>query len=106
MGLDKKPTPPPKRVKEDGVRRESVTSPKDAPEMETERTGEDAASHSECETSQPQGMEIHVEAEPAPEEDKVRDGITLGNILVHTEKKDSLIVSILFVPIDFLCVSS
>ncbi|XP_028259892.1 glutamate-rich protein 3 [Parambassis ranga] len=73
MGLDKKPTPPPKRVKEDGVRRESVTSPKDAPEMETERTGEDAASHSECETSQPQGMEIHVKAEPAPEEDKVRD---------------------------------
>uniref|UniRef100_A0A3Q0RV91 Glutamate-rich 3 n=1 Tax=Amphilophus citrinellus TaxID=61819 RepID=A0A3Q0RV91_AMPCI len=47
MGLDKKPTPPPKRVKEDTRREESVSSPKNAPEMETERTGEDAGSHSE-----------------------------------------------------------
>ncbi|XP_074491677.1 glutamate-rich protein 3 isoform X1 [Sebastes fasciatus] len=73
MGLDKKPTPPPKRVKEDGGREESVPSPKDAPEMETERTGDEAASHSECETRQPQDMETQVEEETAAEEDKVRD---------------------------------
>uniref|UniRef100_A0A3B4YYF4 Glutamate rich 3 n=1 Tax=Stegastes partitus TaxID=144197 RepID=A0A3B4YYF4_9TELE len=70
MGLDKKPTPPPKRVREDVGREESVSSPKDAPEMETERTGEDAASQSECETSQPQDMETQVEEKAAPEEDK------------------------------------
>ncbi|XP_029286166.1 glutamate-rich protein 3 [Cottoperca gobio] len=73
MGLDKKPTPPPKRVKEDGGREESVSSPKDAPEMETERTGDDAAAHSECETSRPQDMETEVKEETAAEEDKVRD---------------------------------
>ncbi|XP_030583850.1 glutamate-rich protein 3 [Archocentrus centrarchus] len=71
MGLDKKPTPPPKRVKEDTRREESVSSPKNAPEMETERTGEDVGSHSECETSQPQ--ETPVKEETAPEEDKDRD---------------------------------
>ncbi len=75
MGLDKKPTPPPKRVKEGGGRVESVISPKDAPEMERERPGEDAASHSECETTQPQDMETEVKEETAAEEDKVRDGI-------------------------------
>lgn len=75
MGLDKKPTPPPKRVKEDGGREGSVISPKDAPDMETERTGEDAASHSECESSQPQDMETQVKEETAADEDKVRDGI-------------------------------
>lgn len=80
MGLDKKPTPPPKRVKEDGGREESVPSPKDAPEMETERTGDEAASHSECETRQPQDMETQVEEETAAEEDKVRDGIMAKNI--------------------------
>uniref|UniRef100_A0A3Q1BV92 DUF4590 domain-containing protein n=2 Tax=Amphiprion ocellaris TaxID=80972 RepID=A0A3Q1BV92_AMPOC len=74
MGLDKKPTPPPKRVRENIEREESVNSPKDAPETEMERTGEDAASQSECETSQPQDhMETQVEEETAPEEDKVRD---------------------------------
>uniref|UniRef100_A0A3Q1EQA9 Glutamate rich 3 n=1 Tax=Acanthochromis polyacanthus TaxID=80966 RepID=A0A3Q1EQA9_9TELE len=73
MGLDKKPTPPPKRVRENVEREESVNSPKDAPEMEAERTGEDAASQSECETSQPQDMETQVEEETAPEEDRVRN---------------------------------
>ncbi|XP_070765604.1 glutamate-rich protein 3 [Enoplosus armatus] len=73
MGLDKKPTPPPKRVKEDGGREESVVSPKDAPEMETERTGVEAPSHSESETSQPQDMETQVREETAAVEDKVRD---------------------------------
>uniref|UniRef100_A0A3B4FDK4 Glutamate rich 3 n=1 Tax=Pundamilia nyererei TaxID=303518 RepID=A0A3B4FDK4_9CICH len=48
MGLDKKPTPPPKRIKEDTRREESVNSPKDEGEMETERTGEDAGSHLEA----------------------------------------------------------
>lgn len=74
MGLDKKPTPPPKRVKEDREREESDTSPKDTPETLTERTGEDAASHSECETSHPQDMETQVEDEAAHEVDKARDG--------------------------------
>ncbi|XP_049911780.1 glutamate-rich protein 3 [Epinephelus moara] len=73
MGLDKKPTPPPKRVKEDSGREESAPSPRNAPEMETERTREGAASHSECETSQPQDMETQVKEETAAEEDKVRD---------------------------------
>lgn len=75
MGLDKKPTPPPKRVKGDGAREESVISPKDSPEMKTEMTGEDDASHSECESNQPQDMETQVKEETAAEEDKVRDGI-------------------------------
>ncbi|KAK1896812.1 Glutamate-rich protein 3 [Dissostichus eleginoides] len=69
MGLDKKPTPPPKRVKDDGVREESVSSLKEAPVMETERT---ADNESECETSRPQDMETEVKEETAAE-DKVRD---------------------------------
>ncbi|KAK9519049.1 hypothetical protein VZT92_021803 [Zoarces viviparus] len=73
MGLDKKPSPPPRRVKEYEGREESVTSHKDAPEMETERNGDEAASHSECESSQPQHTETQVTEETAAEEDKVRD---------------------------------
>ncbi|XP_053178927.1 glutamate-rich protein 3 [Scomber japonicus] len=72
MGLDKKPTPPPKKVKDDGIKEETVASPKGTVEMETERTVEDASSHSECETSQPQDMETQVKEETAPE-DKLRD---------------------------------
>lgn len=75
MGLDKKPTPPPKRVKEDGVREESVISHKDPPEMKTEMNEEDAASNSDCETSRPQDMETQVKEDTAAEEEKVRDGI-------------------------------
>lgn len=75
MGLDKKPTPPPKRVKDDGVREESVSSLKEAPVMETERT---ADNESECETSRPQDMETEVEE--AAEEDKVRDGMDETNM--------------------------
>eukprot|EP00064_Thunnus_orientalis_P011905 superscaffoldBa00001768_g11937 len=73
MGLDKKPTPPPKRVKDDGGREETVSSPKTTAEMEMERTGEDAGSHSELETSQPQDLATQVKEETAPEEDKLRD---------------------------------
>lgn len=72
MGLDKKPTPPPKRVKEERGREESVTSPKDAPEMEAERTGADTAS--DYERSGQHNMETHVEEETTAEEAKVRDG--------------------------------
>ncbi|KAA8590004.1 hypothetical protein FQN60_013369 [Etheostoma spectabile] len=72
MGLDKKPTPPPKRVKEDGGREETVLSPKGGAEMETERTGDNASSHSECKTSQPQDVKTQVKKETA-DEDKVRD---------------------------------
>uniref|UniRef100_A0A3Q4A8I5 DUF4590 domain-containing protein n=1 Tax=Mola mola TaxID=94237 RepID=A0A3Q4A8I5_MOLML len=49
MGLDKKPNPPPKRLKEDRGREESVTSPKDSPEMQTQMNGENSASRSEYE---------------------------------------------------------
>lgn len=87
MGLDKKPTPPPKRVKEDGGREESLISPKDAPEIrldKTERTAADAANHSERETSQPQAMDTEVKEETAAEEDirkeEVRDGIMTASI--------------------------
>ncbi|XP_034738195.1 glutamate-rich protein 3 [Etheostoma cragini] len=72
MGLDKKPTPPPKRVKEHGGREEAVLSPKDGAEMETERTGDNASSHSEYKTSQPQDVKTQVKKETA-DEDKVRD---------------------------------
>uniref|UniRef100_A0A4W6BK17 Glutamate-rich 3 n=1 Tax=Lates calcarifer TaxID=8187 RepID=A0A4W6BK17_LATCA len=73
MGLDKKPTPPPKRIREDGGREESAISPKDAPEMETERTPEEAASRSDCEISQRQDTDTQAKEETAAEEDKVRD---------------------------------
>ncbi|KAM7011908.1 glutamate-rich protein 3 [Tautogolabrus adspersus] len=69
MGLDKKPTPPPKRVKEDRGREESVITLKEAPELRAERTG----SHSESETSRAQDMEVQDKEETATEEDKVRD---------------------------------
>lgn len=77
MGLDKKPTPPPKRVKDEGGGggEESVTSPKDGPEMETGQTREDAVSHSDCKTSQPQDMKTQVKQPTSTEEDKVKDGI-------------------------------
>ena len=67
MGLDKKPTPPPKKLKGDS-REGSATSPKDAPEMGTERTRN-------SETSQAHSMESQVQERAAPEEDYVRDGI-------------------------------
>ncbi|KAM9385831.1 glutamate-rich protein 3 [Pholidichthys leucotaenia] len=73
MGLDKKPTPPPRRVKEDLRSEESIISPKDAPEIEMERVVEDAASHSECDTTQPQDTETRVKEEMPPQENKVRD---------------------------------
>uniref|UniRef100_A0AAQ6IRX1 DUF4590 domain-containing protein n=1 Tax=Anabas testudineus TaxID=64144 RepID=A0AAQ6IRX1_ANATE len=72
MGLDKKPIPPPKRVKENIEREESVNSPKDPADMDTEMAGEDAASHSGCETNQQQDMETQIKDEPAAE-DKVRN---------------------------------
>lgn len=79
MGLDKKPIPPPKRVKEDVGREESVTSPKDPADMETEMAGEDAASHSDCETSQQHDMETQDKDETAAA-DKVRNGIMAETI--------------------------
>uniref|UniRef100_A0A3Q4H2P8 DUF4590 domain-containing protein n=1 Tax=Neolamprologus brichardi TaxID=32507 RepID=A0A3Q4H2P8_NEOBR len=78
MGLDKKPTPPPKRIKEDTRREESVNSPKDEGEMETARTGEDAGSHLEGGTSEPQNMETPVKEGRALAEQKGRDGTKPG----------------------------
>lgn len=74
MGLDKKPTPPPKRYKEEEI------SPKDT-EMEAERTRGEAASHSECETT----MGTPVKEETA-HEDKLRDGI-MPEIPAWTQKE-------------------
>ncbi|XP_061594934.1 glutamate-rich protein 3 [Cololabis saira] len=65
MGLDKKPTPPPKRLRGD-CPEESAMSSKHPPEMETERTGK-------CETSQTYDTETQVPEQTAPAEDKVRD---------------------------------
>ncbi|XP_047230807.1 glutamate-rich protein 3 [Girardinichthys multiradiatus] len=73
MGLDKKPTPPPKRVKGDQSREQSATSLKDEPEMEADRTGEGAASYLERETSPTPKMENKNREQSAPVESKVRD---------------------------------
>ncbi|XP_072245773.1 glutamate-rich protein 3 [Leuresthes tenuis] len=73
MGLDKKPSPPPKKVKEDKAQAYLAASPKNSPEMETERTAEDSASPSMRETSEAHEMETQVEEKTAPEEHKVRD---------------------------------
>lgn len=100
MGLDKKPTPPPKRVKEDGRREESGISPKDAPEMRAETTGEEAASHSEYET-----METQVKEETRAEEDKVRDGITTVSIRNEYMQQTSQIFSIHCISVTSLHVS-
>lgn len=78
MGLDKKPTPPPKRIKEDTRREESVNSQKDEGETETARTGEDAGSHLEGGTSEPQNMETPVKEGRALDEQKGRDGTKTG----------------------------
>jgi len=86
MGLDKKPTPPPKRVKEDEGGEESLSSRKDAPEMETERTGDNAAARSEGGSRQPQDTDTHGrEEETAADEDKVRDG-TMSETPEHAQE--------------------
>lgn len=83
MGLDKKPTPPPKRFRENRPR--DVISPKDSPEVKVEMTGEDEASRSENESGQPQEAEPPVREETAAEEDKVRQGIDTVTVFVHTD---------------------
>lgn len=83
MGLDKKPTPPPKRVKEEGVKKESLTSPEDAPEVEAERTGGDTAS--DYERSQQQDMETQGEKDTAAQEGNARD----GKLRTYTQRPQS-----------------
>lgn len=68
MGMDKKPTPPPKRIKEERGRGGGT--------KEMERTAEEAASHSECETGQTHDTETPVNDETVAE-DKPRDGTIL-----------------------------
>lgn len=85
MGLDKKPTPPPKRVRENRPR--DLISPKDSPEVKAKMTGEDEASHSENESSRPQEVETPVREETAAEEDKARQGIDTVTVFVHTDLK-------------------
>ncbi|XP_054645688.1 glutamate-rich protein 3 isoform X2 [Dunckerocampus dactyliophorus] len=64
MGLDKKPTPPPKKVKENVTGEESSFSLKDAPVMET-----GSASRSGCESSSPQEQQTQDEHRDDYEED-------------------------------------
>lgn len=70
MGLDKKPTPPPKKGKEDNTQEQSASSPLDAPERDTERTGDDAAS----ETGPSRDPEAKIQEQTTPGRDKARDG--------------------------------
>ena len=77
MGLDKKPTPPPKRIREDREPHSPEDAAQHTPEMdkESESTAkEDAAAHSEPELSQPQEVESKIEEDIPPEEEKPRDG--------------------------------
>lgn len=70
MGLDKKPTPPPKKAKEENAPERPASSPLDAPERDTERTEDDAAS----ETSQRPDPEAQIQEQTAPGRAKARDG--------------------------------
>ncbi|MEQ2218113.1 hypothetical protein XENOCAPTIV_029644, partial [Xenoophorus captivus] len=88
MGLDKKPTPPPKRVKGDQSREQSATSLKDEPEMEADRIGEGAASHLERETSPTPKMENKNREQSAPtlvEETNCEESVT--NKIVGDQKE-------------------
>ncbi|KAM4740031.1 glutamate-rich protein 3 [Anableps anableps] len=73
MGLDKKPIPPPKRVKGDQSREQSAASLKVNPVMEADRTREGTASHLEYESCQTPKIETTVREQSAPVESKVRD---------------------------------
>lgn len=74
MGLDKKPTPPPKKVEKNGAREEPISS-QHSPDVQPDMNGEDAAHHSARETNQKE------EVVTATEEGNVRDGI--DTILVY-----------------------
>lgn len=76
MGLDKKPTPPPRRVKEDNKGgEESASSLGDAPRTETETAGGDeAAAHPEREARRSRAAETRAGEGTDAGEDKVRDG--------------------------------
>ncbi|KAL1023140.1 hypothetical protein UPYG_G00036880 [Umbra pygmaea] len=72
MGLDKKPTPPPKRIKEDMA----VTSPRDIQELTADVEdipGKDSPSPLEPESTQPQDLETAMNGNMASEEDKPKD---------------------------------
>lgn len=74
MGLDKKPTPPPKRETGDQSQERSATSFKEKPEMEADSTGERASSHLERESCHTPKMETIVKEQSVPVAGKVRDG--------------------------------
>lgn len=72
LGLDKKPTPPPKRLKEEKGPEELAMSPKGSTEEQVEGDGGGAASRSDHGTNRAENME-----NPDPtslEDDKTRDG--------------------------------
>lgn len=74
MGLDKKPTPPPKRVKEEIIVTRPLDTGKDTAEVEEEMIGKDSHSQPEPETTQPQDMETEIKEDIPQEEDKPKDG--------------------------------
>ncbi|XP_029562319.1 glutamate-rich protein 3 [Salmo trutta] len=73
MGLDKKPTPPPKRVKEEIIVNRPLDTGKDTAEVEEEMIGKDSHSQPEPETTQPQDMETEIKEDIPQEEDKPKD---------------------------------
>ncbi|XP_055718117.1 glutamate-rich protein 3 isoform X2 [Salvelinus fontinalis] len=73
LGLDKKPTPPPKRVKEEIIGTRPLDTGKDTAEVEEEMIGKDSHSQPEPETTQPQDMETEIKEDIPQEEDKPKD---------------------------------
>ncbi|XP_064789011.1 glutamate-rich protein 3 [Oncorhynchus masou masou] len=73
MGLDKKPTPPPKRVKEEIIVTRPVNTGKDTAGVEEEMISKDSHSQPEPETTQPQDMETEIKEDIPEEEDKPKD---------------------------------
>ncbi|XP_034035524.1 glutamate-rich protein 3 [Thalassophryne amazonica] len=69
VGLDKKPLPPPQRVKQEEIREEMVTSPQEASEVEMEMSGNNI-NH---ETKHPQDMEMQTKEDTPLEDDKLQD---------------------------------
>ncbi|CDQ72481.1 unnamed protein product [Oncorhynchus mykiss] len=73
MGLDKKPTPHPKRVKEEIIVTRPLNTGKDTAGVEEEMIGKDSHSQPEPETTQPQDMETEIKEDIPEEEDKPKD---------------------------------
>ncbi|XP_072294177.1 glutamate-rich protein 3 [Eucyclogobius newberryi] len=73
MGLDKKPVPPPKRVKEDGFKVGIVPRLTVTAGANTEATEDNPVSRSECESSPTKDTETTAKEDKAPEDSKAKD---------------------------------